>query len=154
MAAVTRLGLYGGSRGLYGSFAGKVAGVPVVPTKGGRRKRRRYIVEVDGQFFEVSNIAEAQSVLSQIREIAEVSAEKDVRPGVTVKPPRVSIKTVLGKPVTSKVLKASVQDTQKAIIRIYRKAQESLQRDLEIGRLFKKQLDQEDDDDAIALLLL
>ncbi len=31
MAAVTRLGLYGGSRGLYGSFAGKVAPAPGLP---------------------------------------------------------------------------------------------------------------------------
>ena len=29
MAAVTRLGLYGGSRSPYGSFAGKTPGVPV-----------------------------------------------------------------------------------------------------------------------------
>jgi len=39
MAAITRLGLYGGTRGLYGSFAGKVEQV-IEEVFGGIRKRK------------------------------------------------------------------------------------------------------------------
>jgi len=46
MAAVTRLGLYGGPRGLYGSFAGKTEQVIVAAAAaeggGSSKKRRKY----------------------------------------------------------------------------------------------------------------
>ena len=123
------------------------------PKKGGRRKkRRRYIVEVDGQFFEVASVAEAQSVLAQLRELAVEVARPSVEKGIQI--PRVTVKTVLGNEIKSVPLKKAVTDTNKVIRNIYARAKEQLRRDQEISRLFHKKLHEEEEDDIIALLLL
>jgi hypothetical protein len=105
-AQVTRLWPYGGPGHQYGSFAGKTAAPPapeVEPvTPAGRRKRRRYYVEIDGQQFEVESAAEAQALLERARALAERAAEEAAtkllqkrKPEtrvrkVTLLPPRVS----------------------------------------------------------------
>lgn len=73
MAAVTRLGLYGGSRGLYGSFAGKTAQViaDTTPAGGGgsytRRRKGRYPrrVSIGGRLYWVRNAEEERELLRQ-----------------------------------------------------------------------------------------
>ena len=194
MAAVSRLGLYGGSRSPYGSFAGKTAYAPpaskpytktftrlglygstrtpygafagktetiVVPSKAGGhigRKRRRYVVEVDGQYIEVANISEAEHVLRQVRELAQEAAESTVTTPVTPKPPRIKVRTGAGKPTTSKVIQREVRRTQKAVNRAYIQAAERIKRDLsitqEIAALMQTKLREEDEEDSIITLLL
>ena len=155
MAALSRLGLYGGPRPAFGAFIEKSEGTPVVvtTTKGGRTKRKRYFVEVDGKLIPVSNIAEVQSVLSQVRLLAEDSAQQDVKTAITPKPPRVTVRKTLGGPTTSKVIKQEVRRTQTVINRFYKQAAERIARDQEIGRLFHVKLRAEDEEDSILALL-
>lgn len=122
--------------------------------KGGRSRRARYIVEVDGQFIQVATIAEAQSVLAQAKELATVTAQKDVRPKVRIKPPRIAVKTASGKPTTSQTLQRSVQTTQQAVNQIYRKAAAEIEQTRELARLIHRKLEQEDEDEAILALML
>ena len=122
-------------------------------TGGGRRKRRRYIVEVDGQFIEVATIADAEMVLQQARELAEVAVEKVDAPARQI--PRVSVKLISGRETTSKVIKREVKRTQAVINRIYQNAQERIERDKEIARLMQAKLrEEEDEEEALIALLL
>ena len=156
MAAVSRLGLYGGSRSPYGRFAGKVEGeVPVVSTTAtGRSKRKRYVVEVDGQLIQVASVQEAERVLQQVRSLAQESADRDVTTEIVPKPPRVSVKTIAGNKSTSKTIQTEVKKTQKAINRAYIKAAESIAQNREISELLIKKFKHEDEEDAIIALLL
>ena len=159
MPAVSRLGLYGGSRSPYGSFAGKVAGevpAPEVSTKGGggRKKRLRYVVEIDGKLIQVANISEVQSVLLQARELAEQSAQQDVKTAVAPKPPKVKVLTVVGKATTSQTIRRDVVATQKVINREYNRAAKRIAIDNEIAQLFRVKFAEEDEEDSILALLL
>jgi len=156
MAAVTRLGLYGGSRGLYGDFSTKEAGTPVVVRKGGRRKKARYIVEVDGQFIEVSNIDEAESILKHVRDIADTSAKQDVTTAVTPKPPKIAVRTISGARTTSKTLQREVKRTQTVVNQAYIRRANGIKQDIEISKLMlvKIEAEEKDDESAIIALLL
>jgi hypothetical protein len=130
------------------------------PSAGGRSKkrRRRYVVEVDKQYFEVNSIAEAESVLAQVRELAEESAERDVVTEATPKPPRVTVKTATGKTTTSKVLAREVKRTQKVVNKAYSRAaqlfKQRLDIDKEIGQLLRAKIHREDEDATIIALLM
>ena len=152
---VTRLGLYGGSRGLYGDFSTKEAGTPVVEVvSGGRRKRvKRYVVEIDGKLFDVENISQAQSLLQQVRDLAEESAERDVKTEVSPKPPRIKVVTVTGKAITSKTLQREVTRTQSVVRKAYNEAARRLAVTREISDLMLKSIEREDEEAAIMLLL-
>lgn len=121
---------------------------------GGRAQRKRFVVEVDGQFVQVSTISEAQAVLAQARELAQESARRDVRPKVRIKPPRVAVRTVNGTIPTSPVINREAKRTQEFINRAYRDAQTSLERDLEIALLMRKAMQEEDDEEAVLALML
>lgn len=153
----TRLALHGGARPPYASFAGKSATVEVAkPQTGGRsrRKGRRYILEIDGQYFDVNSIAEAEAILSQIRELADESAERDVQTSVTPKPPKVTVKTVQGKPTTSKVLAEAVKRTQRVVNRAYIEAAKRRAVDEEISKLLRGKIEAEEIDEEEALIAL
>lgn len=75
MAQVTRLGLHGGPRGLYGSFAGRTENVVVVATTTGggkskRQRQRRYPrwVVVDGERYQVWSPEEEERLLLQLKQ--------------------------------------------------------------------------------------
>ena len=130
----------------------------VVPSKkGGRSKKKtvRYIVEIDGEQIAVSSISEAESLLLQARELAKESAPRDVAQARTrIKPPRIAVKTASGARTTSATLQRAVSNTQEAVSAIYRKAAENIERDREIARLIQRKLRDEDDEEAITVLLL
>lgn len=130
--------------------------VAAVGKKGGLSKRRfRYVVEIDKQFFEVANIAEAQALLVQARALAEQSAQDDVQrtpEGTSPKPPKIRVKTRAGKPTTSVVLQREVRQTQDAVNRIYAKAAQEIERIREMARAVERRRQQEEDD-LLALLL-
>lgn len=154
--AVTRLGLYGGSRTPYGSFAGKTPGpepTPDVAPKGRRKRVKRYVVEVDGELFDVENISQAQSILQRVRDLAEESAQRDVHTEIAPKPPRIKVLTVAGKVTTSQVLKREVTRTQQVVRKAYNEAARRLSVNREISNLILKSIEREDEEAAIMLLL-
>lgn len=131
------------------------AAVETPSRRGGRtKKQKRYIVDVDGKLFEVATIAEAESVLQQVRDLAQVSADTEVTTPVTPKPPRVSIKTISGNKTTSQTLQREVKKTQRVINRAYTNAARAVARDTEISELLIKKINDEDEEDAILALLL
>lgn len=142
-------------------FAGSGAEAPVVEvsSRGGRSRRRRYVAEVEGEFFVFDSISAVQAFLMQVREEADNAAERDVTTPVAPKPPRVTVKTGAGKATTSKVLQRDIRRTQQAVIKSYNAVAERIRQqrelDAEISRLLQAKLQTEqDEEDAILVLLL
>jgi hypothetical protein len=156
----TRLGLYGGPRPPYGSFAGKSALVIVEEAaRGGRRRKRRYSVEVEGEYFVFNTIPEVQQFLAQIRETAPEAAEQDIAPqGTTRKPPRIKVLTRTGKATTSKTLQAEIKRTQSVITRAYQDVAKNRPKisnaTLEIAELLHAKIKREEDDEEALILFL
>ncbi len=123
---------------------------------GTKKKRRRYLVEIDGEFFDADSIGDVQAVLAQARETAEEAAEATVTTPVTPKPPRIKVVTGSGNQTTSQVIQREVKRTQRTVNQAYRIAAQRIARDMEISALIHKKLEQEnqDEDDAITALLL
>lgn len=134
------------------SLTGFVPSV-VVTTKGGGRVRRkiRYVVEVDGEAFEVSTIAEAQSILLQVRGLAQQAAQKDVKT-VTPKLPQVTVKTI--DRATPKTLQQAVTRTQKTITEAYVKRSREIAQDIEISQLIITKIEQQEREDESAIIAL
>ena len=85
MAAVTRLGLYGGPRSPYGSFAGKTAQVIVAASTtegGGKSKRRKYPrwVLVGDSRARVNSPDEERQLLAAMMDRAEAQVIEAVTP--------------------------------------------------------------------------
>lgn len=123
---------------------------------GGRVKRkRRYLIEIDGQWFDADNIPQVRDVLSQAAEIAQESADEDVRRGqnIRIKPPVIRVKTVSGDAL-SDTIQREVKKTQQVIADIYLKAYQEIEQIREISRLMHKRMDEEEEEEAIMLLLL
>lgn len=152
---VTRLGLYGGPRGLYGDFSGKEPGEVAVPTrKGGRSRKPLYIVEVDGQKIPVTSIAEAESILLKVRDLAQESAAKDVITPTTPKPPKITVRTGSGKVTTSATLQREVTRTQRVVNQAYIRRAKQIEQDIEISQLMLVKIEQEERDDESAIIAL
>lgn len=129
--------------------------------KGGRvrkKSRPRYVVEVDGKFFEVPNIAAAESVLQKVRDNVSEAALRDVQTEIVPKPPRIKIKTLRGAPTSSKVLQKAVRQTQQAVTRAYSRQAEKIKqaraRDMEIATLLQRKIQREEEDELLLLLSL
>jgi len=154
--AVTRLGLYGGSRTAYVGFTARdpSGAVPEVARVGGRVKRKRYVVEVDGQFFEVPTIAAAEAILLQVRDLANESAARDVKTSVAPKPPRVSVRTISGGKTTSVTLQRQITRTQQVVNQAYVRRAKQIDQDIEISQLMIVKIEQEERDDENAILAL
>lgn len=138
--------------------AGPVIGVTadVVPgkSKGGRtRKRKRYLVEVDGQFFDADNIAAVQGLLKEAETAAMEAAARDTRnfpEAIRIKPPRIRVKTGSGQNTTSTTLQRDVAQTQQRVNEIYRKAQVRVD---ELHQAIKRREQREEEEAIISLLL-
>lgn len=119
---------------------------PVTENKGaGRKRRRRYVVEIDGQDFEVSSPGEAADLLAKARQFTEQTLEKarsasiQVRPGIK----RPVIRT------RDPELKPIVQQARQEITSLY----DTAVRDLEIAALMAKQIEDEEEEALIRLLM-
>ena len=77
MAVVTRLGLYGGPRGLYGSFAGKVLGAVEDTVIAGVGKKRRYPrwILINNKRFRVDSAEEERQLLQAMADRANDDAK-------------------------------------------------------------------------------
>ena len=118
-------------------------------------RRRRYLVEIDGEFFDADSVFAVEALLKQAEETAEESAQKDVlnAPKKTrIKPPKVKVKTASGAKPTSVTIAKQIATTQRRINKIYRDAHREVEQIREIATLMQKKI-QEEDDTIIALLL-
>lgn len=138
-----------------------IAVTAAVATKGGRRRRKkpRYLVEIDGQFFDADNIAAVQAVLSQAIDTAPQAAKVDADkapPKVRIKPPKIKVTTASGAQTTSQVLQRSIRAAQERVNAIYRKAQSRLTEIRETAAAVEIQRERErrNEEEAIISLLL
>lgn len=122
--------------------------------KGRFRRRRRYLIEIDGEFFDVRNQFEAQAIFDQIREIANQQVETDV----AIKPPRITVKTGTGKLTRSSGILSAVRETKQAVAQAIDRQQalftERLKIDKEIRQLMVGKLTQEEAEEEVKLILL
>lgn len=135
-------------------------GAAVVPptdltvTPAGRRHRRRFFVEIDGQTFEVRDPQHAQALLDRAREIARAHAEQLTRETVS----RETFRKIGKKPVALKTpqitspnpeLREVVSQARKSINEVYR----STALDTELALLLARRLAEEDEEEALLLLM-
>lgn len=116
-----------------------------------RKHRKRYFVEIDGQYFEVDSQAEAvERVLKRAEEIAQNVAEKaTVRNAKRIKRGRKIIPPGTPKITSSPELATVVDEYRERIESIYRQ----IAIDAEIRELMRLKLLEEDEDDALFVLL-
>jgi len=129
-------------------------GVVAEPVTGGgrrRRPRKRYYVEIDGQYFEVDSQAEGEQLLRKAMSLAaEVAtseterAARRIKRGKSVAPP--AQPTINASPE----LLSLVDDYRERINAIYRQ----IAVDAEIRELMRLRMLEDDEDDAIAALLV
>ena len=129
--------------------------------KGGLTKKQRrqapakryYVVEVDGQDFIATTMAEVRYLLEQARLLAEQSATEDVREAVTptkVELPRIRVRTAAGNQTASIAIQREVKQTRDAIKKTYNKAAEMEQRIRDLERAQAR----DDEEEAVIALLM
>jgi len=140
---------------------GILAGAVPKPSGGLSRKsrKRRYLVEIDGEFFDADSVIDVQSLLAQAEETAKESAQRDVinAPDVRkirIKPPKVRVQTVSGKPTNSVTIQRDVAKTQRRINAIYLKAQKEIEQIREISSLMRVKIAAEEDEEETIIALL
>lgn len=125
---------------------------PVVPA--GRKTRRRYYVEIDGQPFEVADVEHARALLDRAREIAKSHAEQLTRETVS----RETFRKLGKKPVaipTPRIsspnpeLRQIISEARTALNEVYR----STALDTELALLLARRLAEDDEEEAILLLM-
>lgn len=110
-----------------------------------KRPRRRLLVEINGEDFEVSSAEEARVLLAQAKQIAEKAIEKArtaplrVRRGISR--PRIS--------TPAPELKQVVAEARQDIVSLF----DGLARDLEIAALMRKQFEDEEEEALIRFLM-
>jgi len=116
------------------------ADVEAVANAGGitkARKRagpRRFLVEIDGQFFDADSVQAVQAQLEWVRKLAKESAETDatkeaLKPEsnvIRIAPPKVRV-TENGKPAKNATITRDVQRTQRLVNRAYAKARQEVE---------------------------
>jgi hypothetical protein len=122
--------------------------VAVKNTGAGRPKkpRRRLLVEINGQDFEVSGADEARVLLDQARQVAAAAIQKARKASVRIPGgvPRPRIVT------EAPELKQVVADARRDIVSLF----DGLARDLEIAALMRKQFEEQDEEDDLIRLLM
>jgi hypothetical protein len=122
--------------------------VAVKNTGAGRpkRPRRRLLVEINGQDFEVSGADEARVLLDQARQVAAAAIQKARKASVRIPGgvPRPRIIT------EAPELKQVVADARRDIVSLF----DGLARDLEIAALMRKQMEEQDEEDDLIRLLM
>jgi hypothetical protein len=127
--------------------------VYAVTSEGGSakpRKPRRHLVEIDGQYFDVADHAEAVALLEKAKslatEVAEQSVERNVR---RIKRGKQVIAVAPVITTESAELKTLVDSYREDIEAIYRQ----MAVDAEIRELMRQKFQDEDDEEAIFVLL-
>lgn len=127
--------------------------VPQAPTEtpAGRKTRRRYYVEIDGQQFDVANATEATQLLSRARALAERAAETkaqkvEAKAARAQKPRPIRIQTP--KITASHELGLDLAPIRRDIARIY----DSAAAEAELRVLLLRAIE-EDEEESILLLM-
>jgi len=128
------------------------------PTGGiSKRRRRRFLIEIDGQFFDADSVQAVQAHLEMVRELAEQSAEQDaithVDKPIRIKPPRIRVTTSDRKPVESITIKRDLEKTQRIVNDIYKKTADNV-RDIRLLASKRAERIRRDEEEAIISLLL
>ena len=138
------------------SWASTFIPPPVVelgPTPAGRSKRKRFFVEIDGQNFEVRDAQHARALLDRAREIAKAHAQELAAEIVSRETNRKSVKPVrLPTPAISSPdpeLREVVREARQSFNELYR----STAIDTELALLLAQRLADEDEEDALLLLM-
>lgn len=139
------------------SAAGLLTGsaTPDGPTpagKAGQHRKRRLLVEIDDQIFEVASPEHARAILERAREIAQAHAEELALKTVTQVKKRGSKPIKLPTPSISSPdpeLHGVIQDARIAINAIYRTAAI----DTELALLLASRLADEDEEETLLLLM-
>lgn len=116
-------------------------------TGAGRPKRRRFLVEIDGQDFEVSGPQEARDLLERAKAVATQAIEKASKPTT-----RIGVGRPLPRPVIRTAdpeLKTVVREARQEITALYDRAI----RDMEIAALMAKRNEEEEEEALIRLLM-
>jgi hypothetical protein len=120
-------------------------------TPAGRRTKRRYYVEIDGQSFAVQSPEEAQQVIAHARALAEQAAtlaaqkvEAKRKPAPKVRPVRLKAPVVTASPE----LRIDLAPIRAEFARIYQDAATALEL-----RLLLHKAQQDDEEEAILLLM-
>lgn len=141
--------------GFAGSASGAQASSERAQQPAGRpRRKRRYIVEIDGQEFEAESPAHAQAILERARELADKAAQSQADAVVA----RVTRKVrSLGKvrPVALKApeIRTDAPIDLEPILADLRAIYAQAAREAEIRLMMERQAAMDDEEDAITLLL-
>jgi hypothetical protein len=138
-----------------------VAPEPPAPSRqtgaGKAKKRRRQVVEIDGEVFSVSSAEEAQTILDRAKEQAQEIASQAVQRAVA------ATKRPVGKVLSDAkhtLLVPSIEvgeDLQPYALQIrndIRELYESTLRTIEVAALLAKRQREEEDDEDVLLLLI
>lgn len=123
----------------------------VIPA-GRKTRRRRYYVEIDGRPFEVSGAEHARALLERAKETAQAHAEQLAREKVPTVIKRGSKPVALPTPkitTNDPELKQVVHEARTQINQVYRNAAI----DAELALLLARRLAEEDEEEAILLLM-
>lgn len=122
---------------------------------GRRKRRRRYIVEIDGKEFEFENVQQAVALLDRARETAQQAAEaqaEEVLAKVTPKATRIGkAKTIVLKPPVIEgppELSAEIRRAKESIAQTY--ADAAMAAELRLLMLLKQI---QDDEETLLLLM-
>jgi hypothetical protein len=119
---------------------------------GRARRRKRFTVEIDGQDFDVNNVAEARALLERAKSLAEQAAAKDIPRQLKRAKRRKRAVRISAPVITTNApeLQPLVAKYSTDIGAIYKQ----MALDAEIRDLLRKKLLEEDEEDAITALLL
>lgn len=122
------------------------------PIPAGRKTKRRYYVEIDGQSFEVSDVHHARAVLERAREVARTHAQEIAQRLVPQKKRTGARPVALPTPRIASPdpeLIEVIREARTAINAVYRQA--SI--DAELALLLARRLAEEDEEEALLLLM-
>ena len=128
----------------------EVSGAEQAVKPAGKRKRRKYFVEIDGQEFQTDSVDEAEGLLELARYEAENHAQRTVEIAAKrakVVAGKVTIKVALPKIKASRALAPLVAEYREQINEIYRSAVRQVELSLRIKII------EEDEEDALVALL-
>jgi hypothetical protein len=128
--------------------------IPTVTPAGRKTHRKRYVVEIDGQHFDVDGPEHARALLDRAREVAALHARELADEKVSRETIRRTGKRPIALP-TPRI--ASPNPELREVVRTARKQINALYRstaiDTELALLMARQLELEDEEEALLLLM-
>lgn len=123
--------------------------VPAKKSGGRTRRKRRYLIEIDGEFFDAETVAQVRALLSQAKEVAKEAAP---RQNVRIKAPRIKVRLESGAPIKSKAITREVDQANRVIRGIYKRAADQVAELRE--KMERREKRRKKDEEAAILLLL